>query len=196
VPAPSARSINAALPAELDRICTRAIAQDPRQRYASARALADDLDHWLMCHKGAKLRLSFTLSTILMGLAAALLLAIGIRAALLPWNEGVRGGGSEKLISQAPRGAVTDPSREAAVSAQQTSVPAIVPAAAKEKGELIGNLRKRVYHLSNCPDVRLMSASNRMPLKDMAEAAAKDLRPCDHCHPPTSAAAAKEAQSG
>jgi serine/threonine protein kinase len=197
-PTPSARSINAAVPADLDRVCMRAIAQDPRQRYESARALADDLDHWLSCHRGANLRLSFTMSTILMGLAGALLLAIGIRAALLPWNDWVRGGSIEKLLPQAlmQRPSPPDPAREPTKTAQQESVPTAASTAAKEKIELIGNLRKKVYHLANCPDVRNMSAANRAPLKDAAEAAAKDFTPCGHCRPPTNAVAAKDGQGG
>jgi serine/threonine protein kinase len=198
VPAPSARSINAAVPAELDRICTRAIAHDPRQRYMSARALADDLDQWLMCHKGAKLRLSFTMSTILMGLAGALLLAIGIRAALLPWNEWVRGGSTERGQSQAVMSgpAATDSARASVVPPEQPSVESLASTASKEKVELIGNQRKARYHLSTCPDVRLMSTSNQIHLKDAAEAAAKDLKPCEHCHPPTSVVAAKDGHGG
>jgi eukaryotic-like serine/threonine-protein kinase len=197
VPVPSVRSINAAVPAKLDQICMRAIAQDPRQRYVSARALADDLDHWLMCHKGANLRLSYTMSTIVMGLAGALLLAIGIRAALLPWNEWVRGGSIEKQLPQTlvPRPSAPESTRESAAVAEQSSVPTAATAA-KEKVGLIGNLRRRVYHLATCPDVRSMNAANRAPLKDAAEAAAKDLTPCGHCHPPTSAAAAKDGQGG
>ena len=63
-----------------------AIAQDPRNRYASARSLADDLDQWLLQHRGGKLRLSFSVTTIILGLAAALLMVIGIRTALAPWS--------------------------------------------------------------------------------------------------------------
>ena len=53
-PPPSVRTIQPAVPAALDRICMRAIAQDPRDRYASARALADDLDQWLLQHRGER----------------------------------------------------------------------------------------------------------------------------------------------
>ena len=39
---PSARSINPAVPAVLDAICTKAMSRDPSDRYPTARALADD----------------------------------------------------------------------------------------------------------------------------------------------------------
>jgi serine/threonine protein kinase len=194
VPTPSARVVNAAIPAELNRICMRAIAQDPGQRYESARALADDLDHWLLRHQGANLRLSFTMSTILMGLAGALLLAIGIRAALLPWNEWVRGGSIERTLSQAD---VPRPSApEHGVPVEQSSASVETSTVAKGKVELIGNIRKKVYHLATCSDVPSMNVANRVPLKDVAEAAAKDLTPCGHCHPPTSQVAAEDGQDG
>jgi serine/threonine protein kinase len=194
VPTPSARSINAAVPAGLNRICMRAIAQDPRQRYESARALSDDLDRWLLSHKGANLRLSFTISTILLGLAGALLLVIGIRTALLPWNEWVRGGSIEKLLPQADVPRQSAP--EHGVPVEPSRAPVDPSTVAKGKVELIGNLRKRVYHLATCSDVRSMNTANRVPLKDAAEAAAKDLAPCGHCRPPTSPVTAGNGHSG
>ena len=45
VPPPS--SIRPEVPPELDRIVARALARDPSERYATAQALADDLDHLL-----------------------------------------------------------------------------------------------------------------------------------------------------
>ncbi|HEV3005450.1 MAG TPA: protein kinase, partial [Pirellulales bacterium] len=41
------RQINMKVPAPLDAICRKAMALDPNHRYASARALADDVEHWL-----------------------------------------------------------------------------------------------------------------------------------------------------
>jgi hypothetical protein len=136
------------------------------------------------------------MSTILMGLAGALLLAIGIRAALLPWNEWVRGGSieRERTLSQADVPRASAPEHGARI--EQSSASVANSTVAKGKVELIGNLRKKVYHLATCSDVRSMNAANRVPLKDAAEAAAKDLTPCGHCHPPTSPAAAKDDQGG
>ena len=41
------RRLNESIPRDLDTICLKAIAKDPRQRYADARAMAVDLKRWL-----------------------------------------------------------------------------------------------------------------------------------------------------
>lgn len=45
-PAPSARSVNKALPRDLAAICAKALAKDAAKRYASCADLADDLARW------------------------------------------------------------------------------------------------------------------------------------------------------
>ena len=44
---PSPRTILRSLPAPLEAICLKAMALSPEQRYATVRALAQDLEHWL-----------------------------------------------------------------------------------------------------------------------------------------------------
>ena len=44
---PPPRQVNAAVPPALEAICLKAMALRPEDRYASARALADDVEHWL-----------------------------------------------------------------------------------------------------------------------------------------------------
>jgi serine/threonine protein kinase/Tol biopolymer transport system component len=41
------RRLNRQVPAALEAICLKTMAQQPQDRYSSARALADDLEHWL-----------------------------------------------------------------------------------------------------------------------------------------------------
>jgi serine/threonine-protein kinase len=41
------RRVNARTPPALEAVCLRAMARNPGDRYASARALADDVEHWL-----------------------------------------------------------------------------------------------------------------------------------------------------
>jgi eukaryotic-like serine/threonine-protein kinase len=168
---PSVRSINPAVPAALDRICMRAIAQDPRNRYASARSLADDLERWLLQHRGGKVRLSFPVTTIILGVAAALLIVIGIRAALAPWNDGVRSAASAIATptGDRPRSLLNSP-------------PTV---------QLIGNPSKGRYHLSTCPDIQNMNPSNKLLLRDADQARSQGLQPCAHCHPDVAVARQK-----
>jgi serine/threonine-protein kinase len=44
---PAPRSVNGRVPAALDAVCRKAMALEPQDRYASARALADEIEHWL-----------------------------------------------------------------------------------------------------------------------------------------------------
>ncbi len=180
-PTPSVRSIHPAVPAALDRICMRAIAQDPRDRYASARALADDLDQWLVQHRGAKIRLSFPITTIILGLAASLLMVIGIRAALAPWNDATRAAASARPAGDALPAAIAAPSSDQPRSLLDT--PASV--------QLIGNPSKGRYHLATCKTIQSMSPSNRLALRDADEALAAGLQPCAVCRPPAGLAQQK-----
>src|SRR5260370_370217 len=44
---PRPRSIAAEIPRALEAVCLKAMSRDARDRYQTARALADDLEHWL-----------------------------------------------------------------------------------------------------------------------------------------------------
>ena len=46
-PPDSPKKFNSEVPADLETICLKCLEKDPRRRYASAHALADDLNNWL-----------------------------------------------------------------------------------------------------------------------------------------------------
>jgi hypothetical protein len=163
---PSVRSINPAVPTALDRICRCAIARNPQDRYQSARALADELDRWLLRHRSGGLRISQSVSTIVLGIAAALLLVIGIMIALVSW-----GSSTGRLVAMADN----------PPAARLDSPPGVVDF------PLIGNVRKRVYHTAKCPTLAAMNHANRTPLADEEQAAALGLLPCKVCQPPGAA---------
>jgi serine/threonine protein kinase len=52
-PPPRPRDRDRTIPAALDAICARAMARAPEDRYPSADALADDLEHWIARPRGA-----------------------------------------------------------------------------------------------------------------------------------------------
>ena len=183
-PPPSVRTVNPAVPAALDRICTRAIAQDPRDRYASARSLADDLDQWLAHHRSARLRLSFSVTTIILGLAAALLLVIGVRTALAPWSDPTR------LTAVADKSGATSPVAGPPVQEEQPH--SLLDAATTV--QLIGNPSKGRYHLATCSDIQSMNPSNKVVLKSIDEARELGLQPCAHCRPLAAFAQQKESE--
>jgi hypothetical protein len=185
VPPPSVRALNSEVPSALDRICRRAIAQDPRDRYPSARALADDLDLWLLAHRGGKVKLSFAITTVILGLAAALLLVIALRTTLFPWRDGV-----ERSPAGGSPGAPGSAGSFRIVGGSTASRPPGQGEVTKDV-QLIGNTRKGLYHLSTCVDIQNMSEHNRVILKDATQAAAQGLRPCAHCRPPVATAPAK-----
>lgn len=193
---PSARTINPAVPRALDRICSRAIAQNPRDRYRSARSLADDLDRWLLQHRGGKVRLSFTFTAVLLGLALALLLTVGIRGAFLPWGQASRADANQvpnSLAAPAASGAWPPPiASGASPSSTASGGSSAIEAAEKPANllanppavELVGNSKKGIYHRSNCFYVQSISEANHVSLRDANEAATQGMKPCAHCNPP------------
>ncbi|MFO0954087.1 MAG: serine/threonine-protein kinase [Isosphaeraceae bacterium] len=76
---PPLRSVNRSVPSALDRICLKALAVDPEERYPSSRALAVDLDRWLKLQETG---ISQPLTHVLMGIAGSLLLIVGIMATM------------------------------------------------------------------------------------------------------------------
>jgi serine/threonine protein kinase len=178
---PSVRTTNPAVPAALDRICMRAIAQDPRNRYASARSLSDDLDKWLHRHRKDDLPLAFSSSYIISKKGVVLPFVIGAVVALALWAAGTRS------FSGAGKQANVSPAVQPAQAIDQPQDSLAVPGGL----QLIGNPSKGRYHVSTCPDVRSMSPSNKVELRGPDEARAMGLQPCAHCHPDASGALLK-----
>lgn len=185
---PSARSIRPAVPAALDRICGRAIARDPRSRYPSARALAEELDGWLLRHKGGGPRLSFAVSMTILGVAAALFLVIDLQLARVPW--GGKAGwpvSSERTSSPAepaPSASLVGTMPGSSPPTEASEQPRMIPSVSKDP-PFVGNLRKKIYHRADCPTVKEMNRANRTDLEGPEQAAAMGLQPCGICDPPS-----------
>ena len=97
-PQPPTR-LNAKLPRDLEVICLKCLEKDPRHRYASAQALADDLNRWLRGEPIAarpvgpavRLRMWAKRKPALAGLSAALVVALiaGVIGVTWQWREAV-----------------------------------------------------------------------------------------------------------
>ena len=108
VPAPSAvvRSPSAALDSAIEAICMKALSKNPRQRYATARAFAEDLGRWL---KGERVSVQTKSSRSpqpawLIGVAAAVVVA-GLTAwfALSPSAEELAAERARDFVVQGQR---------------------------------------------------------------------------------------------
>jgi len=196
----SPRAINPDVPPGLERICLRAMADRPDDRYPTARAFADDLDEWLHRKearaRGGALRKALIASSLtLLAIACG---ALGWSASKTgPWEFGPRGGPNpiERLIGSDPGEEDQDaasPPVAAAPSLPEAKHDAAAADAAPVDARLVGNLRKKRYHLATCDDVKGMSDANIYRLKDLDEAIAKGLKPCDHCQPDSQPAASDE----
>jgi len=202
--APAASSI----PAALDQICTKAMATSPGSRHASARALADDLDHWLKAQQSPIAWLSLRSLPVYVG-AAALALILIVIGILSAWpSRNARPGSSAVGVEglQSPNGArlakpAPPPSPPAgAGQGKKTGSRTTTPGAQTDEVRLIGNKDKHRYHLATCPTLNSMNERNRIDLKSGEYAESLGYQPCGVCLPsgskPISPASAAQPERG
>jgi eukaryotic-like serine/threonine-protein kinase len=90
------RLLNPKVDRDLSTICLKCLEKDPRRRYSSALALAEDLDHWLkhepirarrtgICARGRKWVRRKPTSALLAASLVALAAAVGVLALVLPF---------------------------------------------------------------------------------------------------------------
>ena len=168
--APPPRSIRPGVPRALDRICRRALAHDPADRYPDAHGLVEDLDRW---RESQARRPAGRLLTKLAIVATLVLL--GVNATHLP---------------SAPKPIVPPPAVHA-VEGPGPSGEATAPAPRAHKSDLpAGTLvtsrasSSKVYHLPSCSFVPKISETHLQILPDLAAAQARHLKPCSVCKPP------------
>lgn len=160
---PAPDSSTDAIPRGLGRILKRATADAPAERYPTAGEFAADLDAWL--REQEKVRARPPLLGVALVAGAMFLAGLGASRTLSPVSR--------------PAAAPIESTANPAEPSAPVRVASIIP-----KGvSLVGNLRSKRFHLAECEDVKAMSAANIHPLKDVAEAEAKGLKPCDHCRP-------------
>ncbi len=200
-PPPSPRSIDRTIPVALDRVCLRALAPDPAERYPNARALAQDLDQWLRDRQAAGSS-PRKLIGLLGGIAAALFALVCIQflfAGVVLMSAGVlptprRDGPADRhpppaRPSLAP-GAVEKAAPPTMEVAGKERPDQIEPAMKKARSasptippvKVVGNMgRSKVYHYLDCPSLKLIQPNNRKEFASAQQALDEGFQPCGHC---------------
>jgi eukaryotic-like serine/threonine-protein kinase len=197
---PSLRSIDRMIPLTLDRICRKALAVDPALRYPDARALRDELDLWLH-QRHAHNRLSHPIACVLMGISAALLLVVGLKAAFaptlierLPLANAPRSASSiaPDLTPRGPKTAASTPDPKQAESLAKDQPPAQSLPGKVDKPPahvvgahrpFVGNKNTGLVHTRDCKSLESMSTTNRVGFATVEEAIAQRFQPCHKCRP-------------
>jgi eukaryotic-like serine/threonine-protein kinase len=177
--------MNATIPPTLDRVCAKAMANDPAARHPTARALADELDLWL--EGQAQFRSSLPRSYVFGGAAVAVLIlfCLGIGSALLIGKFQHPRQADSLEIARTVVGLVDS----SAPSAGQRVTPehppkdrsADVSTHSHELSGFIGNQETHKYHNPGCLTIRSMAERNLIHLVTIEEAKEKGYRPCDKC---------------
>jgi len=182
--APPVRSI----PPALDMICAKAMAPNPAARHTTARALADELDQWLLTQQRPRARLSSRSVRALCALAAGLFFLIGIGWALRPQTHppdspdretGGHPGTSETLLpadSSPPYQPATKGGQGEKIGSWNTTA-----GAPPDEVHLIGNLESHKYHLDTCYYAKAMAVRHRIVLKSHEQAKSQHYSPCEAC---------------
>ncbi len=163
-PPPPPRSFDRAIPPTLERICLKALALDPDQRYIDARTFRDELDRWLR-RRHVSSRLSHPLACIVLGIGAALLLAVGVKAVLTP------------SVVDRPAAVVIP------VEAPRTTLPMAAVSDVREFA-LVGSKKMDVYHIPDCSNATHIHKEYLIKFHSAEEAVKKGYKPCKTCRPP------------
>jgi serine/threonine protein kinase len=177
-PPPPLRSLNKAIPPALERICQRAMALEPEERYPHAQQLAQDLDRWLRA-RGGPGEISLPLTHILMGICGALLLTVALKVTF----DGFPGGKAETPSRPDPAATSKEsrPPGAALITGTKTPVSTASLSAAEAAEEVVYLNNRRVYHREGCSDLNKSDMDN-LKRSSRAEAEAKGLKPCHWYH--------------
>jgi serine/threonine protein kinase len=162
------RAINKDIPVALERICMKALATNPEDRYVDAAAFRHELDRWLQSREG-NTRLSGALANVLMGIAGSLLLIVTIQTIFA----------SSRVPSSQPAALASSPveSPEEASGGRRLVVPRADPAYATF-GPVFSPKRSDKYHTQMCSDISRTAATNLRKYATAADAELEGLTPC------------------
>jgi len=180
-------TISPSIPRALRNICTKAMATDPDARFPTARALADELDSWLLRVQHRRDWLRLALAGVAMGVSFAVVMLVAIRFLAPavafrpePLNE-------HASVSIEPTVSAPEPKDGAAAiprAVAESIDPAATGSSPKREFRLIGNSKTRTYHQASCYHVKGLGEDRQVNLASAVEAAEKKYTPCKDCNPP------------
>jgi serine/threonine protein kinase len=150
-PPPPPRARDRSVPAALDKVCQRALAHDPQDRYPDARSLVDDLDRWLMRR---------TRAGAIKRLLAGLFMGVVVACLILP---------NLHRRAEVSKPATAPPSRVVARIASTSLAP------------FRANWKSRLVHRVDCDVIKRSDTSRLAPMTSLAEAETAGLQPCVQC---------------
>ncbi len=154
LPPPAPHSVDRTIPRELDRICMKALALNPEDRFSSARAMAQALEDWLHHKPVAKTRPRLAIALTLVTLT----LAAGIGLSTI-WRENHAPG----PVASTPE-VVTLHTALKPVAPAEPADPSIFP--------VVVNTDRHKVHLPNCPSLDRMTEGHRKDYPSLAVAMA------------------------
>jgi hypothetical protein len=185
-----ARQVNRRVPRALDRICQRAMAKNPADRYPDALSLGYDLDEWIARRARARRLLQIKIGILAVLLAVAVivvwpnaLIAHRTPHAIQAADAPDRKQPEHQQPARAQTAAVQPSPAQPAVaqSAPRTQVP--VSDVAVAELPLVGNRGSHVYHRRACPSASKMTESHRIEFSTVDEARAARYTACRSCKP-------------
>ncbi len=173
------------IPGDLEAICNKAMSPRPSDRFATARALADDLDQWLQRRNQSWRPLLLLIPAALMVLAAVVLAIVAVRVGGMTESPGKPGQPDVRQGILPLEGSQGTAVGGTPASTKKVGTGPRHRSRSSSTGEiqLIGNRMRHVYHLSTCHNLGTMNDENRVVLKDSKEAAEEGYRACESCHP-------------
>ncbi len=210
---PTPRSVDRAIPLSLDRICMKAMALDPDDRYANAGLLAEALDEQIRKHRPARAKKSSEIIARIapprfrkfggLAFASTALIALVASAMFLLAPRGAKVAPVSMTPVASPTGPIETSERQAAPgnATPRTGVQAgrIVeksPGAVKSSLEgstenvegsapfaFFGIGKADRYHTPNCRYVRNSNSLNLKGFSSIAEAEQDRRKPCSYCRP-------------
>jgi serine/threonine protein kinase len=163
-----ARAVDKDIPIALERICMKALATNPEDRYTDAAAFRHELDRWSRA-QSSHTRPSGTLANVLMGIAGSLLLIVTIQAV---FASSLAPAAQRRAIASAP----LDAGAEEIVVRREMG-PRVDPVYSTY-GPVFSPKRSDKYHTEMCSDISRTAASNLRSYPTAAEAELEGLTPC------------------